>query len=329
MSKKSFFKPFFFFLLVLYFAGPPINTFAETTAPPVLEEEAVSFYSDRFIFRGKDIDDLIMVVFVFERGREESRYFGQFFGAVFEKNHWSLLEGNDRYPYRPEALALIQPSYYANAKGTRTSGFVLGYDGGDFTIKMSSGAVEAFYTPSDGETIKNDIGISEAVVTLHGKDYWGDLIHESLIWNKFNSLTRHRHLYKSYQGFYLKSDSGMQIHFHQNKADREAFFKETQLTETLQSEGGAILLNKKIIYTFDPPIMISELDKKTPPFSVYKVPSRWHVETTSDIGELLLWTRGETAMNWLVGGYHLMAIEGLAKNGEKEERVWGFAEYFP
>ena len=289
----------------------------------------MSFYSDRFLFRGRDIDNLLMVLFTFERGRDPSQYFGQFFGAVFEKNHWKLLEGNDKYPYQAKALDEIQPSYYANAKGTGGSGFILRYDGGDYTIKISSGADELFYTQSDGAAIKNKIGISEAVVTLHGKDSWGDLIHESLIWNGFNSLTRHRHLYKDYQAFYLKSENGMQIYLHRNRADQKAFFKETQLSETLQSEGGAILHEKKIVHQFNPPITIKEIHKETPPFSLYKVPNRWEVETAPEIGPLHLWSRGETSLNWLIGGYHLMAIEGVAKSGQKEERVWGFAEYFP
>jgi len=38
----------------------------------------------------------------------------------------------------------------------------------------------------------------------------------------------------------------------------------------------------------------------------------------------------KASINWVVGGYVVMAVEGVIKNGKGgEERIWGFSEYFP
>jgi len=326
------FKHFFFLLAFFFQASPVLETIAETETLPLQNEIQTSLHSDRFIFRSGDIDDLVMIFFTFERGKDAQRYYGEFMGAIFERSHWAFFEGNDKYAYKPKDLKIIQPSYYAGVQGTNDSGFILQYDGGDYTLKISSGPVYDLYRPLNGELLKKDIGISEAVVTLHGKEYWGDLIHESIVWKGFNGLTRYKHLYKEYQNFYLKSENGMQIFFHKNKADQVAFEKESHLLETLKSEEGAIFYDNKIIHSFEAPISIVPIKEKTPPFSFYSVPHRWRVEASPELGSLFIWSRGEASINWIVGGYYIMAIEGIIKDSEKsetEERIWGFAEYFP
>ncbi|MFQ5597757.1 MAG: hypothetical protein ACE5GK_06865 [Nitrospiria bacterium] len=319
-----------YMMLAFFFLAAAISgAFAQTEAPPNANEEKTIFYSDRFIFRGEDIDDLHMVLMAFERGGDSEKKYGEFFGAVFEKSQWSFFEGNDKYRFVETDLTVIQPSYYAAADGTASSGFILKYDAGDYTLKISSGPVRRIYTPNNGVTLKKTIGIAEAVLSIHGKKYWGDLIYESLLWNGFDGLMRYKHLYKEYQGFYLKSEAGKLIYFHQNKADQNAFKNTHHLPETLQSEGGVILQKDHIVHTFKSPIPITALKKKTPPLAFYKVPQRWQVDTSPEAGRLFLWSRGEASKNWVTGGYYVMAIEGIVKAGTQEERVWGFAEYYP
>lgn len=331
MIAKRNFKCQYSLLVVFFLASPVLKTFAETETPPLSSEVQTSLHSDRFIFRSGDIDDLVMVFLTFERGKDAQRYYGEFMGAIFERNHWAFFEGNDKYTIQAKDLKIIQPSYYASVQGTKASGFIIQYDGGDYTFKISSGPVYDLYTPLNGESLKKNIGISEAVVTIHNKEYWGDLIHESLVWNGFSGSTRYKHLYKEYQNFYLKSEKGMQIFFHKNKADPVAFKKESHLSETFKSEEGAIFYDNKMIYAFEPPISIIAIKEKTPPFSFYSVPHRWRVEAFPEFGSLFIWSRGEASKNWMIGGYYIMAIEGVVKDSEKsetEERVWGFAEYF-
>lgn len=332
MIAKRDFKYHFLLLVLFYLADPVLDVFAETEASSQQNEVQTSIHSDRFIFRGGDIDDLVMIFFTFERGKDAQRFYGEFMGAIFERNHWAFLEGNDKYVYQAKDLKIIQPSYYAGVQGSNDSGFILQYDGGDYTLKISSGPVYDLYTPLNGESLKKAIGISEAVITLHGKEHWGDLIHESLVWNGFNGLNRYKHLYKDYLSFYLKSEKGMQIFFHKNKADQGAFKKESHLPETLKSEEGAIFYDNKIIHSFEPPIRIVSIKEKTSLFSFYSVPHRWRVETSPELGRLFIWSRGEASISWMVGGYYIMAIEGIVKDSEGsaiEERIWGFAEYFP
>ncbi len=333
MIAKRDFKYYLCFLLVACsLTGSILDVFAQAENSTEQDEGGTVIYQDRFIFRGQDIDDLIMVVFTFERGRESQRYYGEFMGGIFERNHWAFLEGNDKYPYQAKDLRVIQPSYYAGVQGSKDSGFLLQYDGGDYTLKIASGPIRKLYAPLEGPSLKKEIGITEAVITLHGKEYWGDLIHESLVWHGFNGLNRYKHLYQEYQNFYLKSEKGMQIFFHKNKADLAAFKKESRLPETLKSEEGVIFHKNKIIHSFQPPIPIVSIKEKTPPFSFYSVPHRWRVETSPELGRLFLWSRGEVSINWLVGGYYMMAIEGIVKDSEgseAKERVWGLAEYFP
>ncbi len=285
------------------------------------------YYSDRFVFRSKNVDDFILVLLTFDRGREGAKSYGEFFGAVFYKNNWAFLEGNDKYFYRPGDLQTIQPSYFARAEGSEISGFKLKYDGGDFTVTLSSGPVQPLYISNDGPDLKKRVGTAEAVAMIKGKEYWGELTHEPLIWKGYNGLNRYSGLFKEYQAFYLTTEEGNQIYFHQNKFDRQAFLNQYRLSEVPHAEGGSIVSKNQTLYHFTPPIPLTPLKKVTPPFAFYAVPERWKVETPS-LGTFYLWSRGTASKNWMFGGYYLMAVEGILK-GPKEERVWGMAEYIP
>jgi len=331
--RQDFISYFLFFLFLTNDIILLTNVFAEeknSTAETETNEHfgETALYSDRFIFRGGDVDELFMVFLTFERGNDDNRIFGEFLGVVFEKNQMAFLEGSAKYPYQSSDFENIFPSYHTKVEGTSESGFILGYDGGDYTFKISSGPVVPLYKPNNSETLNLTIGVAEAVATVHGKEYWGDLVHESLVWKGFNGLTRHEHLYKDYQAFYLKTEKGRQIFLHQNKADQKAFLKKYALSETLQSEGGVILENQEIIHSFKAPISLTWLKEKRAALGFYSIPQRWRIDSSETLGSLFIWPRGEVSKNWFYGGYYIMAIEGQLKGGEEEERVWGFAEYF-
>ncbi len=304
----------------------PSETVDAELVPPSSE---VLFYSDRFIFRSEGLDDLMIVVFTFERGRQEEGYYGEFMGAIFERNRWAFFEGNDKYSYASSDLKKIFPSYYAQIEGSDESGFQLDYDGGDYTVKVSSGPVQEISHPQSSVVLDKKIGVAEAVLTVHGKEHWGDLVHESLFWKGFNGLRRYKGLYKDYQGFYLKSEAGQQIYFHKNSADQRAFLEKYAFSESPLPEDGVIYHQNKEVRQFDTPIALNTIDRKMPPFAIYKIPERWEVIVNPEFGSLFIWARKKISINWLLGGYVMMAIEGVIKNGEQEERLWGFAEYFP
>lgn len=285
------------------------------------------YRSDRFIFRSKNVDDLALVLLSFDRGTDGVKSYGEFFGAVFYRNNWSFLEGNDKYPYRGTDLESIQPSYFAKAEGSPVSGFRLHYDGGDFTLSVSSGPVQPLHISNDGSDLKKSLGVAEAVLTLRGREIWGELLHEPLVWKGFNGLKRYTGLFKEYSVFYLVTEKGKEIHFHQNKFDRQAFLNRYDFSETYQAEGGSILFNNTTLYTFKPPIPVTLLKKVTPPFAFYSIPDRWRVDAPA-LGTFYLWSRGRVSKNWVFGGYYLVAVEGILK-GAEEERVWGLAEYIP
>ena len=291
------------------------------------EPESV-YYADRFIFRGKDVNDLTLVLLNFSRGREGEKYYGEFFGAVFAHNDWSFLEGNDKYFYKPGDLRAIQPSYFAKAEGSAVSGFKLRYDGGDFTLTISSGPTGPLYTPDAGRTLQRQISVAEAVLTLHGKEHWGELVHETTVWNGFNGLKRYKGLFKEYHSFYLTTEKGREVYFHRNRSDRQEFLSRYDLPETYLPEGGLIRSGPRSTYLFKPPIPFLLLNSIHPPFAIYPLPQRWKVDAPS-VGTLYLWSRANASKNWVWGGYYLMAIEGLLKNGNDTERVWGLAEYIP
>jgi len=93
-----------------------------------------------------------------------------------------------------------------------------------------------------------------------------------------------------------------------------------------------VLEGSKIVHRLKTPIALNSTNRVTPPFALYTVPERWEVPINADFGSLFLWTRGKTSINWVFGGYLIMAIEGvIKKEGEdgEGERVYGFAEYFP
>lgn len=326
----SYFLFFLFLTSNLYSASTVFAEAEDSTGQNAITDNTndAVLYSDRFIFRGKDVDELFLVLLNFERGLDTNRIFGEFLGAVFEKNQMAFLEGSAKYPYQSNDFKNIYPSYHTKVEGTSASGFILSYDGGDYTFKISSGPIVPLYQPNKGETLKLNIGVAEAVVTVEGKEYWGDLIHESLVWKGFTALSRYEHLYKNYQAFYLKTETGRQIYLHQNKADREVFLKKYSLFETLQSEGGVILENQEIIHSFKAPIPLTWLKEKRASLGLYTVPQHWRIDITEALGSLFIWPRGEISKNWFYGGYFMMAIEGQLKEGDEEERVWGFAEYF-
>ncbi len=306
------------------FTGPLVSDEKEEETT-----EGLVFYSDRFIFRSNTLDDLTIVVFTFERGRQEEGFYGEFMGAIFERNRWAFFEGNDKYAYASSDLKNIFPSYYAKVGGSSVSGFQMEYDGGDFTIKVSSGPEKELLHTQNGATLNKKMGIAEAVMTVHGKEHWGDLIHESLFWKGFNGLRRYNGLFKDYQGFYLRSEEGQQIYFHKNSADQNAFKTRYNLPEALLQETGVVLHQDKAPLHFEKPIRLNPIERSTPPFALYKIPKRWEVVVNPEYGSLFLWSRKKKSINWLLGGYVIMAIEGVIKHSEKEERLWGFAEYFP
>ncbi|MEC4678168.1 MAG: hypothetical protein VST69_05380, partial [Nitrospirota bacterium] len=329
MILSRYFAIIFLLVFLVFFGGKRQAVADEVESPEasraVLDDGNISldetiFYQDRFIFRTKNVDDLFILVFAFERGRQKEGYYGEFFGAVFEQAQWSFLEGNDKYSYASSNLETIFPSYYAKVEGSAVSGFVVTYDGGDYTLRLSSGPLQSVYSVHKGETLNKKIGITEAVVTLKGKEYWGDLVHETLSWKGFEGLDRHKGLYQDYEAFYLKTESGQQIFFHKNRADRHAFLKKYSLTDTLKSEGGVVLEGLKTVYVLKTPIALSATNRVTPPFAFYSVPERWEVPINSDCGSLFRWTRGKTSINWVFGGYLMMAIEGvIKKEGEDGE----------
>jgi len=291
-------------------------------------EPETAYYSDRFIFRSKDVDNLILVILNFNRGKEEEKYYGEFFGAVFSQHNWSFLEGNDKYFYKPGDLQIIQPSYFAKAEGSSISGFKLRYDGGDFTLTLSSGPTQPLYAPDAGKTLQKKISVAEAVLSMKGKEFWGEMVHESTVWNGFSGLKRYKGLFKEYHSFYLTTEKGREIYFHRNRSDRQEFLTRYHLPETYLPEGGLIRSGARSTYSFKPPIPFSLLDSIHPPFAIYPLPQRWKVDAPS-IGTFYIWSRANASKNWIWGGYYLMAIEGVLKNGGTEERVWGLAEYIP
>lgn len=316
--RPGFRRNLWFLILVLLLPG--------TLSPAHAESDPV-FYRDRFLFRSKNVDELVLIVLTFERGREGTKSYGEFFGAVFYKNSWSFLEGNDKYLYRSADLQTIQPSYFARADGSEISGFKLKYDAGDFTLTISSGPIQPLYTSNEGPALKKKVGAAEGVATLRGKEYWGELIHEPLVWNGYNGLKQYSGLYKEAQTFYLTTESGKEIYLHQNKFDRQAFIDQYHLSETPKAEGGSVVSDHRTIYTFTPPVPLTPLKRFTPPFALYTVPERWRVDAPS-LGTFYLWSRGSASKNWMFGGRYLLAIEGILK-GAHEERVWGMAEYIP
>jgi len=297
--------------------------------PPLSFGEAETvYYSDRFVFRSKDVDDLTLVILNFSRGREGEKYYGEFFGAVFTQMGWWFLEGNDKYFYKPGNLEIIQPSYFAKAEGSAISGFKLRYDGGDYTLTLSSGPTEPLYTPDAGKTLQKKLGVAEAVLTLRGKEHWGELVHETVVWQGFNGLKRYKGLYKEYHSFYLITEKGREIYLHRNRSNPQEFLAKYGLPETFLPEGGLIRSGPRATYHFKPPIPFSLLDDIHPPFAFYTLPQRWKIDAPS-VGTFFIWSRGNASKNWIWGGYYLMSIEGVLKTGTTEERVWGLAEYIP
>lgn len=286
------------------------------------------YYSDRFIFRSKEVDELTLVILNFNRGQEDGKYYGEFFGAVFTRHDWSFLEGNDKYFYKPGDLQIIQPSYFAKAEGSAVSGFKLRYDGGDFTLLVSSGPTQPLYSPETSRTLQKNIHIAEAVLTLKGREYWGELVHESTVWNGFSGLKRYKGLFKEYHSFYLTTEKGREIYLHRNRSNRQEFLSRYDLPETYVAESGLVRSGPRSIYSFKPPIPFSLLSSIHPPFAIYPLPQRWKVDAPS-VGTFYIWSRANASKNWVWGGYYLMAIEGVLKNGETEERVWGLGEYIP
>lgn len=285
------------------------------------------FYSDRFVFRSKNVDELTLIILTFERGKDGPRYYGEFFGAVYHRNSWSFLEGNDKYFYRPADLQTIQPSYFAKAEGTPVSGFRLHYDGGDVTLSIASGPIQPLYVSNNGPELKKKVGWAEAVATLRGKEIWGELMHEPMIWNGYNGLKQYSGLHKESQTFYLTTEKGKEIYFHQNKFDLKAFIDQHHFSETPRAEGGAVASNSQTIFTFTPPIPLAFLKRITPPFAFYSIPERWQVDLPP-LGTFFLWSRGRASKNWMFGGHYWIAIEGILK-GPDNERIWGLAEYIP
>lgn len=301
-------------------------TFLSTA--PSFGEQGTVYYSDRFIFRSKEVDDLTLVVLNFARGKEEVKYYGEFFGAIYARRNWWYLEGNDKYFYKPGDLRIIQPSYFAKAEGSAVSGFKLRYDGGDFTMTISSGPTQPLFSPDAGQTLRRDIGTAEAVLTLKGKEYWGELVHESTVWSGFSGLKRYKGLFKEYHSFYLTTEKGREIYLHRNRSDRQEFRSRYELPETYTPEAGLIRSGPQSVYSFKPPIPLSLLSSIHPPFALYPLPQRWKIEAPS-VGTFYIWSRANASKNWVWGGYYLMAIEGILKTGQTEERVWGLGEYIP
>lgn len=318
--KRSLFFTISFLSALIRLAG--CGPFAHGAEPDTL------FYSDRFVFLGKNIDEPLLVVTDFRRGKNGPKYYGEFFGAIFFKNKWTFLEGNDLYPYRPGDLETIQPSYFAKVTGSSVSGFKIRYDAGDFTFTLSSGVPQSFYPPTEGKALQKKSGVSEAVLSVRGKEVWGQMVHETLSWDGFSGLKQYKGLFKEYQAFYLTTQRERKIYFYQNKSDLKAFQNQYHFTESPPSEGGIILSENSSASLFKTPLKIIPLKNISPPFAFYSIPQRWQVEAPAT--ELFfLWSRDHASKNWFWGGYYLMAVEGVLKEGSTEERVWGLAEYIP
>jgi hypothetical protein len=297
--------------------------------PPLsFGEPETLYHSDRFVFRSKEVDDLTLVILNFSRGKEGEKYYGEFFGAVFTQTGWWFLEGNDKYFYKPGDLKMIQPSYFAKVEGSAVSGFKLRYDGGDFTLHLSSGPTQPLYTPDAGKTLQKKLGVAEAVLNIRGQEHWGELVHETVVWEGFNGLKRYKGLFKEYHSFYLMTEKGREVYLHRNKSNTQEFLNKYNLAETLLPEGGLIRSGPQSTYLFKPPIPLSLLESIHPLFAFYTLPQRWKIDAPS-VGTLYIWSRGNASKNWIWGGYYLMSIEGVLKTETTEERVWGLAEYIP
>lgn len=292
----------------------------------------VPYYSDRFVFLGNRLDNLVVVIFNFNRGWTGEKPYGEFSGALFYQGKWSYLEGSDLYPYPKDHagrdLTRIEPSYYAKAIGSAASGFKLRYDGGDHTLGIASGPVSPRYLPHNSPTLKSSVGTSEALLTLHGREYWGRMIHEPLVWSGFNGLKRYRGLFKEYHRFYLLTEAGEEVYFYRNRSDRADFIRQSALRDTFHPEGG-VVISSDGVKPLQPPLQLQTVESSRPFFSFFPLPTRWKM-AVGPTGVLHLWSRGHAARGWFFGGYHLMAIEGILETaGAADVRVWGMAEYVP
>ncbi len=293
-------------------------------------ESNSAYYSDRFVFRGKDVQNLVVAVLNFDRGYDGSSYHGEFFGSVFHNHQWSFLEGNGMYRHPSKDLSIIQPSYFARATGTPQTGFKVRYDGGDLTFTLGSALERVIYMPDHGHKIRRSIAVAEAVLTLGGRVHHGEMIHEPLIWKGFDRTRRHKGLFREYQGFYLLTEQGREIYLYQNKADIAQVMKNHHFSEMLSPEGGVSVLPRQRPLLLPRPFSVQVTERTRPAFAFYTIPQRWEI-TTSD-GVLYLWSRKKIAKNWFYGGYYLMVVEGVLKRKEQpatNERVWGVAEYVP
>jgi len=290
--------------------------------------EETPYYSDRFVFQGGEVDDLVLVILNFNRGQVGPKPYGEFFGALFHKGRWSYLEGNDLYPYRAGDLRNIQSSYYARVTGAAASGFKLRYDGGDHTFDLACAPMRTLDTSHVGPTLKSSVSSAEAWLRVRGNVYWGRMIHEPLVWTGFHGLKKYRGLFEAYHRFYLTTAAGREVYFYQNKSDRVKFLSQYDLVDTFQPEGGVMVTAGGVIDRFPQPIALRIVLMARSFLSFFPVPERWEVDA-SPLGTFSLWSRGQAEKGWFLGGYHLIAIEGILKTGAAEERVWGLAEYIP
>ncbi len=295
---------------------------------PLPAASEVPYYSDRFVFLGNDVNDLVLVTLNFNRGKVGQKPYGEFSGAFFRKGRWTYLEGSDIYPYRAGDLQQIQPSYYARVVGSPTSGFKLHYDGGDQTMVLASGPIPPRYTHHGSKALRSSVGSGEALLTLSGKTYWGRMIHEPLVWMGFDGLKRYRGLFEAYHRFYLVGEGGREVYFYKNDFDRQAFLKKYPLAETLNAEGGFAISSEGAMNALPLPIALLTLQKARSIFALFSFPQRWEMRTPP-LGTLYLWSRGHATQNWFSGGHYLMAIEGVFKKERGEARMWGMAEYIP
>ena len=291
-----------------------------------------TYYSDRFIFLGNNIDTPVLMVVVFNRGRSNQKNYGEFIGALFDRGVWNYLEGSDLYPYPQGRINFseIRPSYYARVTGSPTAGFRLHYDGGDATVTLASGPFRPHVTDSRKSYPQSKMGQAEALLALRGKNFWGRMIHTSEVWPGLDGLKQHRDLYKTAYRFYLILDAGPEIRYiHKNQQEvtssahtlvrlpREHTLRFYQNPQNPQDQIDSLEGNVAIT-----PLEIARLW-----LGLFSVPERWRVEIPSK-ETLDLWSRGRVRRGGRTRHY-LMAIEGLINRHSGQQRVWGLLEYLP
>ena len=282
----------------------------------------LAYYSDYFSFIGRDAGGFVAFALDNNRGVDGSSFQAEHFGVLYDEAiGWVKLVGTGDYGNPHGQLEQIPNSPSFAFQGAPGTGMVISSADNALSLRIDP-VVTQLADEKEGRI--QSWGVADSVLHWRDRKIRGRVIHEHLIRNDWNRLTRtYLGAWDNFQGFYLLVQAESMVTMQdlylrsEGKSDRRrtrGFATADQWSGTIQATA------------------FSAADKALT-WGFYRWPQKWDLEIRIDSSQqaakgrlTLQQISRRNQANWIIGGFAMAVVQGEFRINGRKMPVIGFAE---